>query len=369
MPASPPPRRRPASPGRRRRGSTSPTSFRSGPTDTRSAPARRSGSRAATPKVRRDARVLRAARGVGRGRAARDVAGRVLRRRPRGRSGPRRRDVGHRARVVDRGPGRVADGARLRGSFGHTLNAPYVWLPLCAIFLLGLLDWRRPWRLVHLDLVVLLAFGVSHVFFNRGEIGLSVPLVYPVLLYLLARLAWIGFRGRGPGLSPSAPIVWLAIAAAFLVGFRIALNLADSGVIDVGYSGVIGADRVIGGGPAVRRGVPRRQLVRRHLRPGQLLRLRSLRARPPVVRRVGRARGRPRGGDLLRPRGRRPAARGRPAAATRPPRPRPRRRAGVRVGRVPVHRLRAAVERQRLARRARFSERSCCCPRRWAAGR
>ena len=135
------------------------------------------------------------------------------------------------------------------GSFGHTLNAPYVWLPLCAIFLLGLLDWRRPWRLVHLDLVVLLSFGVSHVFFNRGEIGLSVPLVYPVLAYLLARLAWIGLRGRGPGLSPSAPVVWLAVAAAFLVGFRIALNIADSGVIDVGYSGVIGADRVVGGEP------------------------------------------------------------------------------------------------------------------------
>ena len=135
------------------------------------------------------------------------------------------------------------------GAFGHTLNAPYVWLPLCAIFLLGLLDWRRPWRLVHLDLVVLLSFGISHVFFNRGEIGVSVPLAYPVLLYLLARLAWIGFRGRGPGLSPSAPIVWLAVAAAFLIGFRIALNVADSGVIDVGYSGVIGADRVVGGEP------------------------------------------------------------------------------------------------------------------------
>ena len=41
----------------------------------------------------------------------------------------------------------------------------------------------------------LLAFGVSHVFFNRGEIGVSVPLVYPVLAYLLARMLWLGFRG------------------------------------------------------------------------------------------------------------------------------------------------------------------------------
>jgi hypothetical protein len=135
------------------------------------------------------------------------------------------------------------------GSFGHKLNAPYVWLPLCAIFLLGLVEWRRPWRLVHLDLLVLLSFGISHVFFNRGEIGISVPLVYPVLLYLLARMLWVGFRGPGDGLRPSAPIVWLAVAAAFLVGFRVALNIADSGVIDVGYSGVVGADRVVSGDP------------------------------------------------------------------------------------------------------------------------
>jgi hypothetical protein len=135
------------------------------------------------------------------------------------------------------------------GAFGHVLNAPYVWLPLCAIFLLGLLDWRRPWRVVHLDLAVLLAFGISHVFFNRGEIGLSVPLAYPVLLYLLARTLWIGFRGRWDGLRPSLPAFWLAVAAVFLVGFRVGLNVADSGVIDVGYSGVIGADRLAHGDP------------------------------------------------------------------------------------------------------------------------
>jgi len=135
------------------------------------------------------------------------------------------------------------------GSFGHKLNAPYVWIPLCAIFFLGLFDWRRPWRVVHLDLLVVLGFSVSLFFFNRGEIGISVPLAYPVLMYLLARMLWIGFRGPGPGLGPAAPILWLAIAAAFLVGFRIALNVADSGVIDVGYSGVVGADRAIEGDP------------------------------------------------------------------------------------------------------------------------
>lgn len=135
------------------------------------------------------------------------------------------------------------------GAFGHKLNAPYVFLPLCALFLIGLLDWRRPWRVANLDLLVLLGFGVSHFFFNRGEIGISVPLQYPVLLYLLGRALWVGFRGRGGGLRPVWPVAWLLVAALFLMGFRVGLNLADSGAIDVGYASVVGADRIGHGEP------------------------------------------------------------------------------------------------------------------------
>ena len=133
------------------------------------------------------------------------------------------------------------------GAFGHKLNAPYVFLPLCAIFLLGLLDWRRPWRAANLDLLVLLGFAVSHFFFNRGEIGVSVPIVYPLLLYLFGRALWIGVRGRVDGLRPVWPAAWLLVAALFLVGFRVGLNVADSGAIDVGYASVVGADRITHG--------------------------------------------------------------------------------------------------------------------------
>ena len=135
------------------------------------------------------------------------------------------------------------------GAFGHELNAPYVFLPLCALFLLGLLDWRRPWRVATLDLLVLLGFGVSNYFFNRADIGVSVPLVYPVLLYLLARSLWIGLRGPGEGMRPVWPAAWLLVAALFLIGFRVGLNMADSGAIDVGYAGVVGADRIAHGEP------------------------------------------------------------------------------------------------------------------------
>jgi hypothetical protein len=133
------------------------------------------------------------------------------------------------------------------GAFGHKLNAPYVFLPLCLLFLIGLADWRRPWRVANLDLLVLLGFGVSNFFFNRAQIGVSVPLVYPVLLYLLGRSLWIGLRGRGEGLRPVWPTAWLLIAALFVLGFRVGLNVADSGAIDVGYASVVGADRIAHG--------------------------------------------------------------------------------------------------------------------------
>jgi hypothetical protein len=137
------------------------------------------------------------------------------------------------------------------GAFGRKLNAPYVWIPLCLLFVAPFFDLRRPFRLLHLDLLVLLAFGVSHVFFNRGEIGISVPLVYPVLLYLLGRLAFAGFRyrERAGALLPHVPVAALAIGLVFLVAFRVGLNLVDSNVIDVGYAGVIGADRIVDGDP------------------------------------------------------------------------------------------------------------------------
>jgi hypothetical protein len=132
------------------------------------------------------------------------------------------------------------------GQFGHALNAPWVWIPLCALFFVVLFDWRRARRWAHLDLLVLLAFGASHYFFNLGEIGVSVPLAYPPLLYLLARMLWLGFRGAG-GLNPRVPTIALLLLCLLLAAFRITLNVVDSGVIDVGYAGVIGAERITHG--------------------------------------------------------------------------------------------------------------------------
>src|SRR3954469_21471505 len=132
------------------------------------------------------------------------------------------------------------------GAFGgREINSYAVWLGFCVLFLLGLGDLRRPLSLRNLDLLVLLSFSVSLWFFNRGQIFTSVPLAYPPLLYLLGRMAWSTWRGRlATGAVPVWPVWLLAAATVFAAGFRIGLNVRASKVIDVGYSGVIGADRI-----------------------------------------------------------------------------------------------------------------------------
>lgn len=132
-----------------------------------------------------------------------------------------------------------------RGSFGGAINDDWIWWPLAGVFLLGLANLRRPLSLRNLDLVALLSFSASWWFFNEGAIFTSVPLAYPPLVYLLLRALWVGLRGRAPRADRPVWPVWLVvIAALFLVGFRFALNVSDSNVIDVGYAGVIGAQRI-----------------------------------------------------------------------------------------------------------------------------
>jgi hypothetical protein len=135
------------------------------------------------------------------------------------------------------------------GAFGgKTLLKPSVWLAFCAVFLLGLANLRRPLSMRNLDLLLLLGFTVSLAFFDRGEIFRSVPLVYPVLAYLLGRGLWIGFGRGGAPLSSVWPTWVLAAVTVFLLGFRVGLNLeSPRGVIDVGLAGVVGASRILDG--------------------------------------------------------------------------------------------------------------------------
>jgi hypothetical protein len=135
-----------------------------------------------------------------------------------------------------------------KGAFGgDKINSPWVWGAFCLVFLLGLVDWRRPLSLRTLDLLMLLSPTASLYYFNHGNVFTAVPLFYPALLWVVLRGVWIGVTGRG---SPTRPLwpAWVLLAAAvFLGGFRIGLNVQASNVIDVGYSGIIGAERIAHG--------------------------------------------------------------------------------------------------------------------------
>ncbi len=106
---------------------------------------------------------------------------------------------------------------------------------------------------VHLDLLALLGFSASLFFFNKGEIGVSAPLVYPVLGYLLVRMLIVGFRpddrpraDREPLLAWARPR-WLLAGVALLACVHVYYAVDQAKVIDVGVAGVVGADRLLDG--------------------------------------------------------------------------------------------------------------------------
>jgi hypothetical protein len=132
------------------------------------------------------------------------------------------------------------------GVLGEKLNAPYVWLPLCLLFLLPFFDPRRPFRLLQFDLLAILGFGISQFFFTKGRPDISVPLVYPFLLYAAIRLAWAGFRPsrrQGP-LIPSLSWRFLTGLLICFIALRIGFTIFGSSTFDVSAAGVVGADRI-----------------------------------------------------------------------------------------------------------------------------
>jgi hypothetical protein len=129
-------------------------------------------------------------------------------------------------------------------TLGGPINHPSIWLAFCAVFFLGLANLRRPLSMRNVDLLALLSFSVPLFVFNHGHVFAGVLLTAIPLAYLIARCLVVGCRGRGTPRWVGLP-AWILVAGTLvLVGFRINLNLHHSGVLDVGYAGVIGADRI-----------------------------------------------------------------------------------------------------------------------------
>jgi hypothetical protein len=136
----------------------------------------------------------------------------------------------------------------LKDSYGRKVASAWVLIPMCLLFIGGLLDWKRlrSWRT--LDVTMIVSMVVSLEFFNRGDIFISTPLIYPPLIYLTARLIAIGFGHRPRRFEIGERHMLVLIGLIFaLMGFRMGLNNRDSNVIDVGYASVAGASRLLDG--------------------------------------------------------------------------------------------------------------------------
>jgi hypothetical protein len=135
----------------------------------------------------------------------------------------------------------------VHGAYGKQANYWYVWGPLALAFALTFARTDRLFSLRNLDIVALLGFLVSHGFFRHGIVYEAVLLWYPPLIYLFLRTLLMGF-GFGERVEKTANFpTWVLFAQAALASALVLGLNVDSRVIDVGYAGVAGADRILDG--------------------------------------------------------------------------------------------------------------------------
>jgi hypothetical protein len=135
----------------------------------------------------------------------------------------------------------------VRGAYGKQANYWWIWLPLAFAFAAAFWRTDRLLSIRNLDIVALLGFLVSHGFFRQGIVQEAVILWYPPLVYLLVRTLLMGFGiGEKVEMTSNFPLWLLMTLAGLASGLVLGLNV-DSRVIDVGYAGVVGADRILEG--------------------------------------------------------------------------------------------------------------------------
>jgi hypothetical protein len=119
--------------------------------------------------------------------------------------------------------------------------------PSAACFVLGLLDWRRPWQVEHLDLLALGGFFPVAMLLSDdfSQVGLWVAAV--CLGWLFSRMLGAAFGiWRMPELRPSISSRWLGPAIVILLLVRIG-SVAGSNILDVGQASSLGAWRLLHG--------------------------------------------------------------------------------------------------------------------------
>ena len=158
---------------------------------------------------------------------------------------------------------------------------------LAILFVVPFVDPRRPFRRLHLDVLVLSGFGLySIALLDRGPLFASIRWSTVIaalgLLYILVRSGYAVLRPARaePGELTWVPLPWLKWSIVVLMGFRLVFPFADDRlVIDVGLASVAGAEQILADGeePLGAGGTTSPWAPSRHLRPRQLPRLRPLR--------------------------------------------------------------------------------------------
>ncbi len=128
-----------------------------------------------------------------------------------------------------------------------TLHPLVLAVPWAALFVLGLVDWRRPWRVEHLDLLALAGFFPVAMLLSDDVSQPGLWLAAICLGWLFSWMLGAAFgTWRMPELRPSLSSQRLVWAILLLLLIR-AGSLAGSNILDVGQASSLGAWRVLHG--------------------------------------------------------------------------------------------------------------------------
>jgi hypothetical protein len=147
---------------------------------------------------------------------------------------------------------------QLKNSFWTYPGVPNAWvlLPLCALFMMPLIDFAHPLRLLHLDLLALLAFVPALALWSDSSF-LPLMFMYVPLVYLCVRMVIVarpGPRGtkRTSTATPARSALsrrWLIVGLVALAAVHVNWTLTSQENTDVGAASVSGAQKIIDGRP------------------------------------------------------------------------------------------------------------------------
>jgi hypothetical protein len=128
-----------------------------------------------------------------------------------------------------------------------TLHPLLIAVPSAACFVLGLLDWRRPWRVEHLDLLALAGFFPVAMLLSDDFSQAGLWLAAACLGWLFSRMLGAAFGiWQMPELRPSISSRWLGLAIVVLLLVRIG-SISAGNILDVGQASSLGAWRLLHG--------------------------------------------------------------------------------------------------------------------------